>query len=183
MLRFAARACYVSISETNHHAVLLVIIPINQPSSFWAVNQVNLAFYTSSVVNLQLWYPAACLGRPHFLGWQLHVCYFYLCRNELERQFLELLQFNINVPSSVYAKYYFDLRSLAEANNLSFPLEPLSRERAHKLEVTYFTVLVFGALLLIRPLGTMEGCDHNGDFSHCVLLENKVKVLDLELIS
>lgn len=57
------------------------------------------------------------------------------CRNELERQFLELLQFNINVPSSVYAKYYFDLRSLAEANSLSFPLEPLSRERAHKLEV------------------------------------------------
>uniref|UniRef100_A0A2D4MZM2 Cyclin-Y-like protein 2 n=2 Tax=Micrurus TaxID=8634 RepID=A0A2D4MZM2_9SAUR len=54
--------------------------------------------------------------------------------NELERQFLELLQFNINVPSSVYAKYYFDLRSLAEANNLSFPLEPLSRERACKLE-------------------------------------------------
>ncbi|XP_048808129.1 cyclin-Y isoform X1 [Lagopus muta] len=54
--------------------------------------------------------------------------------NELERQFLELLQFNINVPSSVYAKYYFDLRSLAEANNLSFPLEPLSRDRAYKLE-------------------------------------------------
>uniref|UniRef100_H3A275 Cyclin Y n=1 Tax=Latimeria chalumnae TaxID=7897 RepID=H3A275_LATCH len=54
--------------------------------------------------------------------------------NELERQFLELLQFNINVPSSVYAKYYFDLRSLAESNNLSFPLEPLSRERAQKLE-------------------------------------------------
>ncbi|XP_077410680.1 cyclin-Y isoform X4 [Vanacampus margaritifer] len=54
--------------------------------------------------------------------------------NELERQFLELLQFNINVPSSVYAKYYFDLRSLAEANNLSFPLEALSRDKAQKLE-------------------------------------------------
>jgi len=54
--------------------------------------------------------------------------------NELERQFLEMLQFNINVPSSVYAKYYFDLRTLAEANDLSFPAEPLSKERATKLE-------------------------------------------------
>ena len=57
-------------------------------------------------------------------------------RNELERSFLEFLQFNINVPSSVYAKYYFDLRSLAEENELAFPLEPLSRERAKKLEVS-----------------------------------------------
>ena len=56
-------------------------------------------------------------------------------RNELERQFLEMLQFNINVPSSVYANYYFDLRALADAHDLSFPVEPLSKERAAKLEV------------------------------------------------
>ncbi|XP_045470646.1 cyclin-Y-like protein 1-B [Harmonia axyridis] len=54
--------------------------------------------------------------------------------NELERQFLELLQFNINVSSCVYAKYYFDLRTLAEANDLTFPSEPLSKDRAQKLE-------------------------------------------------
>ncbi|XP_005996014.1 cyclin-Y-like protein 1 isoform X2 [Latimeria chalumnae] len=54
--------------------------------------------------------------------------------NEMERHFLELLQFNINVPASVYAKYYFDLRSLADDNHLSFPLEPLNKERAQKLE-------------------------------------------------
>jgi len=45
-----------------------------------------------------------------------------------------LLQFNINVPSSVYAKYFFDLRTLAEANDLAYPAEPLSKDRAQKLE-------------------------------------------------
>ncbi|XP_035878861.1 cyclin-Y-like protein 1 isoform X2 [Phyllostomus discolor] len=54
--------------------------------------------------------------------------------NEMERHFLELLQFNINVPASVYAKYYFDLRSLADDNNLPFCFAPLSKERAQNLE-------------------------------------------------
>uniref|UniRef100_A0A8C9DHS8 Cyclin-Y-like protein 2 n=1 Tax=Prolemur simus TaxID=1328070 RepID=A0A8C9DHS8_PROSS len=54
--------------------------------------------------------------------------------NEMERHFLELLQFNINVPASVYAKYYFDLRSLADDNNMNFLYSPLSKERAQNLE-------------------------------------------------
>ncbi len=54
--------------------------------------------------------------------------------NQLEKVFLEMLQFNINVPSSVYAKYYFHLRALAEANDLALQIEPLSKERAIKLE-------------------------------------------------
>ena len=54
--------------------------------------------------------------------------------NEMERHFLELLQFDINVPSSVYAKYYFDLRTFAELNNISLPLEPLNKQKAVHLE-------------------------------------------------
>lgn len=65
----------------------------------------------------------------------VYCMFFIFSRNDLERQYLEMLQFNINVGSSVYAKYYFDLRALADANDLSFPLEPLSKDRALKLEV------------------------------------------------
>lgn len=146
----------------------LVVTPIHQPSSFWAPDQVDSAFNTNLVltatlvsnqaINEMAFLPGGCnilescvqqlafTGHGAGMTAKCVLLLSLLCRNELERQFLELLQFNINVPSSVYAKYYFDLRSLAEANNLSFPLEPLSRERAHKLEVKCSNILVFGAL-------------------------------------
>ena len=56
--------------------------------------------------------------------------------NDLERTVLEMLQFNINVDSSVYAKYYFELRALAEDADRPFPLELISTEQAAKLEAT-----------------------------------------------
>jgi len=59
----------------------------------------------------------------------------HVFRNALERQFLQILQFNTNVPSSVYAKYYFDLRALADKHEMNFNLEPLSKDQAVKLEV------------------------------------------------
>lgn len=56
--------------------------------------------------------------------------------NELERQFLELIQFNMNVPSSVYAKYYFHLRTLALKNGLSQDYSLLTVSQAKTLEVS-----------------------------------------------
>lgn len=53
----------------------------------------------------------------------------------MERQYLECLQFDINVSSSVYAKYYFELRYLAEAHDLILPLKLLDKQRALRLEV------------------------------------------------
>lgn len=56
--------------------------------------------------------------------------------NELERQFLELIQFNMNVPSSVYAKYYFHLRTLALQNGLTEEQTLLTTGHAKELEVS-----------------------------------------------
>ncbi|XP_063089756.1 cyclin-Y-like protein 1 [Cavia porcellus] len=54
--------------------------------------------------------------------------------NQLERHYLCLLEFNVNVSASTYAKYYFDLRSLADHSNMYFVSAPLTKERARKIE-------------------------------------------------
>jgi len=53
---------------------------------------------------------------------------------QLEKIILNLLGFNVSLKSSLYAKYYFELRDLAERDQRHFPLEPLSKEAAERLE-------------------------------------------------
>eukprot|EP01120_Amphizonella_sp_Union-15-10_P005867 TRINITY_DN179_c0_g1_i1.p1 TRINITY_DN179_c0_g1~~TRINITY_DN179_c0_g1_i1.p1 ORF type:complete len:322 (-),score=41.57 TRINITY_DN179_c0_g1_i1:45-1010(-) len=50
--------------------------------------------------------------------------------NELERQYLNLLSFNVSLSASVYAKFYFELKSLSP----TFALKPLSRDAKKRLE-------------------------------------------------
>lgn len=54
--------------------------------------------------------------------------------NELEKVFLKLIQYNVSLPASMYAKYYFELRALAEADEKIFPLEPLGKDKLAELE-------------------------------------------------
>lgn len=53
--------------------------------------------------------------------------------NKLEQKFLELLQYNVTVKSSLYAKYYFELRALFQNEN-EFGLKRLEGDDAKALE-------------------------------------------------
>jgi len=50
----------------------------------------------------------------------------------LEKVLLRLLQYNVSLNAGLYAKYYFELRELAGSRQ--FPLKPLDREGAKRLE-------------------------------------------------
>ncbi|KAK2094441.1 hypothetical protein P7K49_028179 [Saguinus oedipus] len=54
--------------------------------------------------------------------------------SKMEKCFLELLEFNIHVSASVYAKYYFDLRALANDRDLYFLIRLLHKDKAQKLK-------------------------------------------------
>ena len=45
--------------------------------------------------------------------------------NEMERVFLNFIEYNLYISSKEYAKYYFILRTFAAKNKKSFPLKPL----------------------------------------------------------
>ena len=45
--------------------------------------------------------------------------------NRLEQKFLDLIQYNVTVKASLYAKYYFELRSLFKESEKEFPLKEL----------------------------------------------------------
>jgi hypothetical protein len=54
--------------------------------------------------------------------------------NKLEKFFLRLVRYNVSLKASEYAKYYFELRELAEKDSRQFPLSPLTTTGAERLE-------------------------------------------------
>lgn len=52
--------------------------------------------------------------------------------NYLERKVLDLLEFKLSVSPSLYAQYYFELRSICEENAMNF--RPLTKLQMRKLE-------------------------------------------------
>ncbi|XP_074238291.1 cyclin-Y-like protein 2 [Saimiri boliviensis] len=74
--------------------------------------------------------------------------------NELQRWYLELINYNLNVSLSVYTRCYFCLRALAFRHGLGLPYYLLDRERAWDLkalsridqEEVFYTARKTGAL-------------------------------------
>ena len=53
----------------------------------------------------------------------------------MEKKFLELIQYNVTVDSHLYARYYFELRTLFKDNEREFPVKVLTKKDAEKLEL------------------------------------------------
>jgi hypothetical protein len=54
--------------------------------------------------------------------------------NAMELVFLSMIDYEVNIKNSDYAKYYFILRTCAQKNNKSFPLKPLDVDLVLKLQ-------------------------------------------------
>jgi len=54
--------------------------------------------------------------------------------NFLEKKFLELVDFDVSISASLYASYYFQLRTLCQRVDREFSLRPMDIEAAAKLE-------------------------------------------------
>jgi len=54
--------------------------------------------------------------------------------NMLERKFLALLNFKLHISPSLYAQYYFELRSVSEEQGASLRLKPLTKALARRLD-------------------------------------------------
>jgi len=54
--------------------------------------------------------------------------------NSMESAFLSLIDFEVGIKNSEYAKYYFVMREHSQTNNRSFPLKPLDVETVRQLQ-------------------------------------------------
>lgn len=54
--------------------------------------------------------------------------------NHLEKKFLELIDYDVSVNSSLYASYYFQLRTLCQRENREFTLQPMEPSMSAALE-------------------------------------------------
>lgn len=53
--------------------------------------------------------------------------------NELERIYLNFLDYKLHINGSEYAKYYFILRTFSEKINVKFPLKPMPLKQVLEL--------------------------------------------------
>jgi hypothetical protein len=52
----------------------------------------------------------------------------------LEQKFMEVLNYSVTIKPTLYHKYYFNLRTLLNANISEFPIQQLGRTKAEEIE-------------------------------------------------
>jgi hypothetical protein len=117
---FAAECCVISLVYINR---LIGVTGIPLTESNWKPVSI-----TALVLAQKVWDDTPLVNADfHILYPVLNVAEI----NYLERKFLDLLEFKLTVSPSLYAQYYFELRSICEENAQA--MRPLSKLMAARL--------------------------------------------------
>lgn len=124
--QFNAECCVISLVYINR-LIGITGVPLTQsnwkPVSISALVLAQKVWDDTPLINadFSILYPALTVKEINFL----------------ERKFLDLLEFKLTVSPSLYAQYYFELRSICEENNQT--LRPLSKLTTKRVEArTHF---------------------------------------------
>ncbi|KAI8854451.1 hypothetical protein BC829DRAFT_192021 [Chytridium lagenaria] len=101
--------------------------------------------------------------------------------NELERWYMSAIQYNVSIKASLYARYYFELRDLADSQLQSKTSKPLSRNDVTlltgKLSPRYGTgSVLLGSTAFELPLTQQSDSKPSGSQSKDLTSQGSLKM-------
>lgn len=134
---FHAIKTIYSIAEFSPECLVVCLLYIERLRSLSGlqllINNWQPMLLAGMVIAQKVWDDTSLLNCDFSL-----ICSAYTLKdiNVIELKFLELIEYNVSITASLYASYYFELRTLCEKSQRDFTLKPLDEAARKKLEST-----------------------------------------------